>query len=392
MDTRGTLPNSRFGLWLLGLILVGMGTIPLIPPAAGAQPAAAPAGERYGGIEIGAKGIKAVVLRVVDTPDGLEASVLFSDTANCTLVGGTGGTGRFDPDAVKQTVAEVGKFYHRMRETYKVDPGRIFIVGSSGLFSGIDGKEELIKVNKDTLTAAIDKGVGAGMSFVSDRQEAELSIVGIVPRRHLTDSVLVDIGSGNTKGGSRAGAKGAFTTFSVPFGSVTFTDLVKQRAEKSGKPFPTVAEEVRQEVLLPALTRQLDPHPDLRGRKRVYLSGGMIWALATLVRPGDRSAYTELTAADVETFRRMVRKDPGLFPEVDLSGIADAKIREEAAADLKRVQGTWTPQNLVAGGEVLAALSATFDFAAEGRKVYFARYGHLGWILAFVAERTGQRE
>ncbi len=392
MLTCGAPARYRFGPWLLGLILVGIWTVPLIPQAAAAQPGPAPMGELHAGIEIGAKGIKAVVLRVVDTPDGLEASILFSGTANSTLVGGTGGTGRFDPDAVKQTVEEVGKFYRLMRETHKVDPGHIYIVGSSGLFSGIDGKEELIKVNKETLTTAIDKGVGVKMSFVSDRQEAELSIVGIVPRRHLNDSVLVDIGSGNTKGGFRSGVKGSFTTFSVPFGSVTFTDLVKQQAKMSGKPFPVAAEELWKEVLVPALVPQLDACPDLRSKKRVYLSGGMIWAMATLVRPGDRSAYTELTNADVEAFRRLVRKDPGMFPEIDLSGIADAKIRVEAAADLKRVRATYTPQNLVAGAEVLTALSGEFGFAAEGRKVYFARYGHLGWILAFVAERTGTRE
>jgi exopolyphosphatase/pppGpp-phosphohydrolase len=353
-----------------------------------ARAAEKPAPQVYGGIEIGAKGIKAVVLRIADTPDGLDIQPAFSRTANVTLVGGTGGTGRFDPNAVKQTVEEVAKLHKTMREDYKVEPQRLFIVGSSGLFSGIEGKDELIKANKETLSDAIFKVVGVKMDFVTARQEAELSIVGIVPRRYIDTSVLADIGSGNTKGGLRSGANGPFTTFNVPWGSVTLTDAVAGHAKRVDKPFTAAAEEVGASVVGPALRNELNRNPVLRERKRIYLSGGMIWAMATIVKPGDRRPYTELTAEDVETFRRTVCKDPEKFPEVDLSGITDEKAKAEAAKDLQRVRDTYTPRNLVAGAELVTALSTEFRFREEGRSVYFARNGYLGWIVAYVVERT----
>jgi len=53
-------------------------------------------------------------------------------------------------------------------------------------------------------------------------------------------------------------------------------------------------------------------------------------------------------------------------------------VREEAAKDLQKVRETYTPQNLVAGAEILAALSGEFRCGEPGRKTYFARNGHLG--------------
>src|SRR5262249_46841679 len=69
----GTMPGARRAFWLLSALL-------LAPTPARA--------ELHGGIEIGAKGVKATVIDARPGPDGLAVKVLLAGTHNSTLVAG----------------------------------------------------------------------------------------------------------------------------------------------------------------------------------------------------------------------------------------------------------------------------------------------------------------
>ncbi len=224
------------------------------------------------------------------------------------------------------------------------------------------------------------------MTFIDARREVELSLEGTVPEKYVGESLLLDIGSGNTKGGYRDAAD--CVSVSVPYGSVTFADLVKSRSDKA--PFADAAAALRDEVLAPALKKALADKPELAKRERVYLSGGAAWALATLIHPGDRGDYVALTAEDVDAYRALLRKDPAAFPAVDLSGVADAAAREAAEKEIAQVKSVFKPEQLIAGAELLKGLSGAFDFA-KGKTVFFARDAQVGWILAYVAEKAGKK-
>src|SRR5262249_23769413 len=144
-------------------------------------------------------------------------------------------------------------------------------------------------------------------------------------------SILIDIGSGNTKGGMREGDN-RFVTFAIPYGTVTFTDLVKMRAGKNS--FPKTAASLRDEVLVPALMGQLKEKAALTKRERIYLSGGIVWAMATLVRPQNRDAFTPVSARDIDEFQKMLLQEPGVVPTPDLNKIADPEIRKLAQSEI----------------------------------------------------------
>ncbi len=330
----------------------------------------------HGGIEIGAKGVKAAVVDVTGGTDGFNAKVLMSGTQNTTLTAGLATSGRFDADALKATAEAVAKFAGRMQNEFKVPSEAIHVVGSSGLFSALAGKADAIQANQDALAGAVRETCGLKMRFVSAKREVELSIVGAVPPRQLATAVLLDVGSGNTKGGYREGT--GYVSAAVPFGSVTFADAVKKR----GEPAATV----RQEVLVPALKKALADKPELAKREQVYLSGGAIWAMATLVHPGDRGAYVALTAEDVEAYRQLLLKTPGQFPAVDLGAIADEAIRREAQKELDSVKETFTPDQLLAGAEIIKAMADEIGFGKD-KKVYFTRNGYLAWVVAYAVEK-----
>lgn len=339
----------------------------------------------HGGVEIGAKGVKAVVLDETGGAEGIDAKVLRNTTKNTTLVAGLAKSGRFSPEALKETVAAVAQFVTQIRKEYQVPDERIYVVGSSGLFSAVAGKDDLIRVNREALAAAVKQAAGLTMRFVDAAREAELSIVGSVPSQYVATSILIDIGSGNTKGGMREDGNRS-VTFEILYGTVTFTDLAKMRAGKSGLSKSAAA--LRDEILLPALKEQLRGKTAMLKRERVYLSGGIVWALATLVHPQNRSTYVPIATRDIERFQKMLLQEPSMVPTPDLSKIADPEVRKSAQKEIEQVKKVFTADNLLAGSEILKALSTTFEFERDGKRIYFARNAYISWIMAYVVEKS----
>jgi exopolyphosphatase/pppGpp-phosphohydrolase len=339
----------------------------------------------YGGIEIGAKGVKATAIDVTGDAGGYDVRVLFADTKNTTLTAGLAESGRFAQPALEATAAAVARFAASMQKEHKVPAENLYVVGSSGLFSALEGKKDAIGTNRDALAGAVRDACGLKMAFLDVKREAELSFTGVVPSRYAADAVLIDIGSGNTKGGYRDGDKDV-VTFGVPYGSVTFSDAAKQRPGDAG--YAQKADALRQEVLEPALRKIAADKPALVKRERVYLGGGAVWAMATLIRPGGREPYVPVTAADVAAYRKLLLQSPGEFPKPDLSSLG-ASERAAAEKEIERVKTTFTPQQLLAGANILQGLSDEFGF--KDRKVYFGRHAYLAWILAYVTEKGTQR-
>jgi hypothetical protein len=364
-------PTARRVLWLLTALL-------LVPTPARA--------DRHGGIEIGAKGIKVTVLDATPTEAGLHVKVLLARTHNTSLVAGIASAGKFDPAALKDTAAIVRRCAEEMENKYKVPRDNIYVVASSGIFSPIEKDAKAVAANRAALAGVVRKTTGRALDFVSVEQEAHLSILGIVPRKFLDTALLLDIGSGNTKGGFRVKAK-EYVTFGIPFGSVSFSERVKKQFAEEG--VVKGSARLSREVVRPALKAAAAAHRGYRGRNRVYLSGGACWALATFTRPGDRSAYVALTARDIDDYHKLLTTRPGRYPAPDLSGIGAAAARKEAAKDIERVRRTFTPEQLLAGAEILKALSSEFGLGSD-RATYFARNGYLGWILAYAARKSGK--
>jgi hypothetical protein len=123
---------------------------------------------------------------------------------------------------------------------------------------------------------------------------------------------------------------------------------------------------------------------ELATRKRVYLSGGTVWALVSLLKPREVGrAYVTFTAADVDAFRAMLLKARGKAPMVDLSTIANRDLRQRAGKQIDAVNKVYTPENLLAGAEILKALVEAFDL--KDRTLIFPRNAAVGWLAAYVA-------
>jgi exopolyphosphatase/pppGpp-phosphohydrolase len=329
------------------------------------------------GIEIGGSGVKATVIE--SKPGGLYER-LFSKTyrTNLTVLD----KGAFRPEAIVETARRMAELRDTIRKSYGLPDERIVVVGSSGVPKA---------TNRDDLVKAVKKATGKELRFIDDKTEVELTIAGVVPPGDRAGSWSLDIGSGNTKGGYQPEGK-PLVYVSVPLGVVTFTQKVQQEAKAKGIPFAQAAAALRETALVAPLKAGTKDMPELARRKRVYLSGGTLWALVSLLKPRQvGQAYVTFTAADVDAYRALLVKANGKAPVADLGSIVNRDLRERAAKEVQTVNKVYTPENLLAGAEILAALAQAFDL--KERTLIFPRNAAVGWLAAYVAgEKRGERK
>ena len=335
----------------------------------------------HGGIEIGAKGIRAIAVDFT-AKDG-EPKILSLENKNTTLVADLAAKKQFSSEALKATADIVGGLAKKIRDDFQVPEAQLYVVGSSGLFAALEGNETLIKTNKEQLIQAIREATGITMDFVSVVREAELTITSVIPVKLRPQAVLMDIGSGNTKGGAELSGK--LITFGIPFGTVTFADRVKKEADKDN--FAITAARLRKEILTPKLRDSLQGKSELLKRNRVYLAGGTVWALATFMKPADRGNAVPIVPGDIDAFLTFLAANPKELPNTSLSAISDAETKKAATHDMDRVRKTFSRDQLIAGVEVLKALAEAFQLDGQDKQIVFARNAYIGWILGYTIEK-----
>lgn len=375
----------------LKLLLAGVALLLAVSPVTQAQakrPATTDPDETLGGIEIGSKGVKAIAVRISGADEGYDVKILYAEIINTTLMQLR--DGKFTPEAVRDTTAAVHRFHQRMRQEYGLQPEQIHVVVSSGVVA--DNPQDLI--------AEVSKRIGTTPIFLDIDSEVQLTIAGAIPKRYRVGrtwydnrsiSVLIDIGSGNTKGGYQqirqvpiGRPEYDYVTWGITKGTVTFTTEVNKATGDATdyQTFAKRAQALSSASLRAPLRSEVARKPGLINRKKVYLTGGIVWAMATLLYPEDRRSFVSLTTDDINQFYNRAILNPDALLEPDLSRITNAALRQEAEREVELVRNTFTPRNLIAGAEILRAVMTEMNLT--GKRLLYARFGHLAWILSYV--------
>ncbi|HEU0177836.1 MAG TPA: hypothetical protein VFV58_26535 [Blastocatellia bacterium] len=317
-------------------------------------------GEIYAGIELTTEGIRAIALRVSRSEEESGLKLIYSE--NIRLALGRADDGQFAPQAAKEAAQTVLKLLTRLRQQSQAQPERVFLIGSSGL--GADRPEGLVK--------AISEATGKSLTFLDVETEIQLSVVGTISRLwkvgdtqidNRNSSALIEINGDRTLGGyqllkypSNAPPRYDFVTMSVHHGAA---DAFRQ-----------------------ALRGERESKPGLINRRRVYLTGSVPWAMATLLYPEDQQPFVQLTSEEIERFVERAARAPRELLNPNLSSIRDKDLRQKAETELQAVKSAFTPQQLAAGAEMLRTVASEFEW--RGKQIWFARFGYLGCLLSYV--------
>ncbi|MGB3788282.1 MAG: hypothetical protein WA949_09735 [Phormidesmis sp.] len=339
----------------------------------------------FGVIEIGSSGVKSEVLQKLPSTESDGTFDLEPREENIE----PRDVDPIDPTAQTATVAAVSEVFAEMQKQFAIPCEHIVLYGSSGFASKAHHKEALIK--------EIKTEIGRNVDLISEEEEAIYVFEAVVPSHRIDDVVMLDIGSGNTKSAYLDGnsIEAPRSTFSIDFGTKSFTKAVN---DSKGEPdFTAAAEALKDEELAPAIQAVLASHPSVENKNRVYLAGGISWALTNLTRPcgieqvitaDDElpSKFSPLSAEDINTFYINVTRDPETLFSPDLSD-CDAEKAEKVQEDIEIIRGkVFELEELEGGAEVLRALSSEMEFADKDA-IFFSSYAIEALPLGYLKQQ-----
>ncbi len=328
-------------------------------------------------IEITSKSIHAIVYRLDAAPwQPQKIDVQWSRSVNISLGFELNRYGVFGDDAVRETVTEVARMLKILQMERGLARDAITIVGSSNLAKASDYKELV-----DRIKARSDR------RLIIARADTELfyTMLAVMPKTYMAEALFLDAGSNDTRigyyipGGARNLSQLQWQRLNR--GSANFAAQIK-RSRQPGESFADAARRLGKQMEA-ELIDGAGKHPGLVNREKGLLSGGTAWALVTLLFPGQaEKKFVAITARDIDDFVRLLRANPGRIPEVDLSRLSTAS-REQARNEIRTLRNKFTPEDLLAGAEILRAVSNAYRF--DNKSMYFIREGNIAWAALFAA-------
>lgn len=338
----------------------------------------------YTGIEVGSKGVKMSLVEVNRDQNTSEFNILKDTSSNTDFIS-------FTPETFSATLKALTGLYQTANRTYNIPSARIFTVVSSGV------KIQAVKVDKnDWITRLIDSFRVAInepariVDVVNAEEEARLSHIGIIPSAKRYNTFLIDIGSGNTKGGYFPnGNLTDFKLFQLSWGTKSTANAAEKRVE--GEKTINAFNKQLYRVLAGSANDEIIYAINVSGAynmsDNIAFSGGIAWSVATLISPElIENPVVPVTYQDVEKFYDRILKNYNSLSETEITKkLADPAVNKELIEkQVKTVNKVFDQQALLAGTGLLLKIMRQFEGIYEKKQFFLVKNGQVGWVSAYV--------
>ena len=346
----------------------------------------------YAGIEVGSKGVKMSIIELDKKAgeDG-EFRILNDTSINTDFIS-------FTQPTYQATLAALNKLYEVAVMQNKIPVANVFTAISSGVS---------IQAQKEDKQRWIDQLINAfklnnneserTVAIIDVKEEARLSHLGIVPEGRRYKTFLIDIGSGNTKGGYFPyGNTKDFRLFQLTWGTKSaFNAAEKMLGDDKGlenynsQLSRVLAGAEYNEIVYAVNASGAFPKSD-----NIAFSGGIAWAIATLISPGlNDNAVVGVTYEEVFEFSEKLTKNPSLYSDYYIVKTLPENSSidsEKLGRDVKQVNKVFDQRALLAGTGLLLKTMRQFDGVVERKKFYLVKNGAVGWISAYVNQQVSK--
>ena len=339
------------------------------------------------GIEVGSKGVKMSLVEIDKKATRVGSFRLLKDsTVNTDFIS-------FTESSFTATLNGFTGMFETARDRYQVNSERIFTVVSSGVKGQAEKDSRLPWVQRliDSFRVRIAEP-GRKVEMVDIREEARLSHLGIVPESKRYTTFLVDIGSGNTKGGYFPnGNTDELKLFQVNWGTRSIHNAVEKRLDEDG----SITNYTRQlyRVLSGAPNSEIEYAVNVSGAynmsDNIAFSGGIAWSVSTLLYPElyDHTVVP-VTYEEVLRFSERLARNPNEFSAESLMRkITDPLVDRKAIhREIRDVNKVFDQRSLLSGAGLLLKIMRQFEGIYEKKQFYLVKNGQVGWVSAYVDE------
>ncbi|KAF2515227.1 Ppx/GppA phosphatase family protein [Flavobacterium foetidum] len=327
----------------------------------------------YAGIEIGRRAIKISVLEVNNIKKA-DYKILSFATDRVNFAEHIAAKGELPQEDINKISAVVVDQLKRIREEFKILEENIIIVAAPVFASARN-----IDALKNRITTLTNKS----FEVMNVDEEAKTLVKGAIPPVDYASALLLDIGAQTTKGGyiDEPDNKLEFIPLELDFGTMTLTDAVQKTVVNQSQinDMSTFQEKSfnYNEILRKKIKEMLDSNPLLQKKDKIYLSGGAVWAFATLYyNENVKEHYVTLTLEDVINYDAILKNNFSKYNSL-------AKNNKEAA----RVLSTYDQKYLISANNILVSLLESIPNLAS-KKVYFVKEGQVTWLISHIADRS----
>lgn len=349
--------------------------------------------EVYAGIEVGSKGVKMSLVEVgKNSQKSLDFNILKDTSVNTDFIS-------FTPQSFSATLSAITGLYKFAMTGFHISSDKIFTVVSSGVKVQADKVNAAGNINKliDSFRNAVNEP-NRQVEIVDVLQEARLSHLGIVPESRRYNTFLIDIGSGNTKGGYFPnGNTTDFRLFQLSWGTKSTANAAQKRMQDDQTIFNYSKQLYR--VLAGSANDEITYAVNLSGAynmsDNVAFSGGIAWSVATLVSPElIDNPVIPVTYDEVEKFFNRLIQNYSSYSEEELTKtLGDPTLNKTLIGkEIKRVHAVFDQQSLLAGTGLLLKIMRQFEGLYDKKQFYLVKNGQVGWISAYVDQAIAKTD
>ena len=343
----------------------------------------------YAGIEVGSKGVKISLLEIGKNAQNTGTFNLLKDSSvNTDFIS-------FSPSSFTATLQAVTGLYNWAAGKNKIASENIYTVVSSGVKVQAEKENKLgwVKNLADSFRKKINEP-GRTVDLVDVVDEARLSHIGIVPEAKRYSTFLIDIGSGNTKGGYFPnGNTKDLKLFQLTWGTKSVSNGTEKRMDEDksllnfNKQLYRVLEgSANQEIIYAVNVSGAYNMSD-----NIAFSGGIAWSVASLIFPELLdNAVVPVTYDEVLKFSQQLYSNyPAYLPAALVNNITNKNIdRIPVAEEIKKVHKVFDQRSLMAGTGLLLKIMRQFEGVYERKQFFLVKSGQVGWISAYVDQQS----
>ena len=283
--------------------------------------------------------------------------------------------------------------YNTAVNKFSIPGERIFTVFSSGVkvVADRENRSQWLLNMADSFRAKI-QDPGRTLKPIDVLDEAKLSHLGIVPSSKRYTTFLIDIGSGNTKGGYfPAGNTKDFKLFQLTWGTKSIANATEKRMDDD-KSLTNYNRQLQRVLAGPAdeeITYAVNFSGAYNMSDNIAFSGGIAWATATLIYPElVENPVVPVTYGEVLKFNQRVYSQYRSLSDTALvNSIKDNSIDKKiVGSEIRKVNKVFDQRALLSGSGLLLKIMRQFEGIDEKKQFYLVKNGQVGWISAYVSQ------
>jgi hypothetical protein len=345
------------------------------------------------GIEVGSKGVKMSILEIGKNAQSRGAfNILKDSSVNTDFIS-------FSQPSFEATLTSMCGLYSTLIKHYKIQPRSVFTLVSSGVKMQAEKEEKTVWIDNliDSFRLKV-KEPERQVTVIDVLQEARLSHLGIVPETRRYNTFLIDIGSGNSKGGYFPnGNTRDFKLFQLNWGTKSTANATEKRCGDDNSVsnfhkqlYRVLAEAENAEIIYAVNESGSYPKSD-----NIAFSGGIAWSVATLMFPEliDNSVVGVTFDQVLKFNERLYYNFASVSDAALVKNVMDKSLDKDAIAkEIKRVHQVFDQKSLMAGTGLLLKIMRQFQSIYEGKQFYLVKNGQVGWISAYVDQTVSKKE